>query len=73
MTTNNIVPINAVDHCMHVAALYWEAARHHSELEAEAERREHIGMSIKFASGAQELRIKARIAETAARGIEPRE
>jgi hypothetical protein len=36
---NNIKPTKPVDHCMYVAALYWEAAAFSGELEAEAERR----------------------------------
>jgi hypothetical protein len=38
-------PTKPVDHCMHVAALYWEAA-HLALSVAEAERRGHIHQSI---------------------------
>ena len=63
-------PTKPVDHCSHVAALYWARARFADALDAEAVRRGHIGASIKFADGATWCRYDARVAEADARGIE---
>jgi hypothetical protein len=68
--TDNIKPTKPVDHCMHVATLRWAQAAFYDGLDAEAERRGHVGMSIKFAESATELRIEARIAEADAWGME---
>ena len=43
--TTYIKPNRPVEHCMHVAALYWEAA-HLALSVAEAERHGHIHQSI---------------------------
>ena len=56
MTDNNIKPIKPVDRCMPVASLRWAQAAFYDGLAAEAERRGHIRMSIKYADSAAELR-----------------
>lgn len=65
MTDNNIKPTKPVDHCIHIAALRWAQAAYYDGLAAEAERRGHFRMSIKFADSAAELR---RLSEADARG-----
>lgn len=66
----NRTPTKLPDHCSHVAALLWAQAAFYDGLDAEAVRRGHIWTSVKFADGALELRIMARLAEANARGIE---